>query len=39
GDGVRLKSQACLVASKKDRSAADEAIFRDIAAKMTATVG
>ncbi|MBZ9865118.1 ATP phosphoribosyltransferase [Mesorhizobium sp. CA15] len=35
GDGVILKSQACLVASKKQRDAADEAILRDIAAKMS----
>ncbi|MGX5850339.1 ATP phosphoribosyltransferase [Mesorhizobium sp. PL10] len=37
-DGVVLKSQACLVASKKQRSAADEALLRDIAAKMSAIV-
>ncbi|MBZ9762913.1 ATP phosphoribosyltransferase [Mesorhizobium sp. CA8] len=35
GDGVILKSQACLVASKKQRDAADEAVLRDIAAKMS----
>ncbi|MBZ9658220.1 ATP phosphoribosyltransferase [Mesorhizobium sp. ESP-6-4] len=35
GDGVILKSQACLVASKKQRVAADEAVLRDIAAKMS----
>ncbi|TRC85952.1 ATP phosphoribosyltransferase [Mesorhizobium sp. WSM4303] len=35
-DGVVLKSQACLVASKKARAAADEALVRDIAAKMGA---
>lgn len=34
GDGVILKSQACLVASKKPRDAADEAALRDIAAKI-----
>ncbi len=36
GDGTILKSQACLVASRKDRAAADEALVRDIAAKMGA---
>ncbi|RWM28242.1 ATP phosphoribosyltransferase [Mesorhizobium sp.] len=34
GDGTILKSQACLVASKKQRDAADEAVLRDIAAKI-----
>ena len=38
-DGVVLQSQACLVASRKDRAAADEALLRDIAAKMAAAVG
>ncbi|TPI63836.1 ATP phosphoribosyltransferase [Mesorhizobium sp. B3-1-3] len=38
GDGTILKSQACLVASKKSRDAADEAQLRDIAAKMAALV-
>ncbi|UCI25632.1 ATP phosphoribosyltransferase [Mesorhizobium sp. B2-8-5] len=38
GDGAILKSQACLVASKKSRDAADEAQLRDIAAKMAALV-
>ena len=38
-DGVVLKSQACLVASKKSRAAPDEALVRDIAAKMAAAVG
>ncbi|AZO16460.1 ATP phosphoribosyltransferase [Mesorhizobium sp. M2A.F.Ca.ET.043.05.1.1] len=38
GDGVILKSQACLVASKKQRDAADEARLREIAAKMGALV-
>ena len=38
-DGVVLKSQACLVASRKDRAVADEALVRDIAAKMAAAVG
>jgi len=36
GDGVILKSQACLVASRKSRDAADEEQLRDIAAKMSA---
>jgi ATP phosphoribosyltransferase len=36
GDGLVLRSQACLVASRKTRAAADEAILRDIAAKMSA---
>ncbi|MGX9146417.1 ATP phosphoribosyltransferase [Mesorhizobium sp. 128a] len=35
-DGAVLKSQACLVASRKDRAVADEALLRDIAAKMAA---
>ncbi|ESZ66896.1 MULTISPECIES: ATP phosphoribosyltransferase [unclassified Mesorhizobium] len=35
-DGVVLKSQACLVASRKGRAAPDEALVRDIAAKMGA---
>ncbi|TPJ54217.1 ATP phosphoribosyltransferase [Mesorhizobium sp. B2-7-1] len=39
GDGMILKSQACLVASKKSRDAADEAQLRDIAAKMSAITG
>lgn len=38
GDGVVLRSEACLVASRKTRAAADEAVLRDIAAKMTALV-
>lgn len=33
-DGVILRSQACLVASKKQRSATDEALIRDIAERM-----
>ncbi|TIT39853.1 MAG: ATP phosphoribosyltransferase, partial [Mesorhizobium sp.] len=33
-DGVILRSQACLVSSRKTRAAADEAVLRDIAAKM-----
>jgi ATP phosphoribosyltransferase len=39
GDGVVLKSQACLVASKKTRAAADEALLRDIAKKIAAVAG
>lgn len=35
-DGVVLKSQACLVASRKDRVVADEAVLRDIAVRMSA---
>jgi len=38
GDGTILTSQACLVASKKQRDAADEARLREIAAKMAALV-
>ena len=38
GDGLVLRSQACLVASKKTRAAADEALLRDVAAKMAAIV-
>ncbi|MDX8452351.1 ATP phosphoribosyltransferase [Mesorhizobium sp. VK9D] len=38
GDGTILKSQACLVASRKQRDAADEARLREIAAKMAALV-
>ncbi|RUU13219.1 ATP phosphoribosyltransferase [Mesorhizobium sp. USDA-HM6] len=34
GDGVILQSQACLVASRKSRDAADEALVRKIAAKI-----
>ncbi|RTL93469.1 MAG: ATP phosphoribosyltransferase [Hyphomicrobiales bacterium] len=36
GDGTILKSQACLVASRKQRDAADEALLREIAARMSA---
>jgi ATP phosphoribosyltransferase len=36
GDGTILNSQACLVASRKDRAPADEAVLRDIGAKMGA---
>jgi ATP phosphoribosyltransferase len=39
GDGSILKSQACLVASKKQRDGADEAQLRDIATKMAALAG
>ncbi|RWI15669.1 ATP phosphoribosyltransferase [Mesorhizobium sp.] len=35
-DGVILRSQACLVASRKLRATADEAVLRDVAAKMGA---
>ncbi|TPL85282.1 ATP phosphoribosyltransferase [Mesorhizobium sp. B2-3-13] len=38
GDGVVLKSQACLVASRKTRAAVDEAVLRDIVAKMAAAI-
>lgn len=38
GDGTILKSQACLVASRKQRDAADEGQVREIAAKMAALV-
>jgi ATP phosphoribosyltransferase len=38
-DGVILRSQACLVASRKTRSAADEAVLRDIADRMAAVAG
>jgi ATP phosphoribosyltransferase len=38
GDGTILKSQACLVASRKQRDAADEAGLREIAAKMAGLV-
>jgi ATP phosphoribosyltransferase len=39
GDGIVLKSQACLVASKKARAAGDEALLRDIAARMASVAG
>ncbi|TPK43792.1 ATP phosphoribosyltransferase [Mesorhizobium sp. B2-5-4] len=38
GDGVVLESQACLVASRKTRAAVDEAVLRDIVAKMAAAI-
>ncbi|OBQ91023.1 ATP phosphoribosyltransferase [Mesorhizobium sp. AA23] len=38
GDGIILKSQACLVASRKVRDAADEAQLRGIATKMATLV-
>jgi ATP phosphoribosyltransferase len=37
-DGVVLKSQACLVASRKERDAADERVLRDIGAKVASVV-
>jgi ATP phosphoribosyltransferase len=37
-DGVILRSQACLAASRKTRAAADEALLHDIATKMAAIV-
>jgi ATP phosphoribosyltransferase len=37
-DGVVLRSQACLVASRKTRTAADDIVLRDIAAKVAAIV-
>jgi ATP phosphoribosyltransferase len=39
GDGIVLKSQACLVASKKARAADDEALLHDIAARMASAAG
>ncbi len=39
GDGVILKSQACLVASKKARDAADEVLLKRIAAKLPPSCG
>ncbi|MER9657889.1 ATP phosphoribosyltransferase [Mesorhizobium sp. M0152] len=38
-DGVVLRSEACLVASKKPRSKADETILRDVAARMASVPG
>ncbi|MCG7505455.1 ATP phosphoribosyltransferase [Mesorhizobium retamae] len=38
-DGIVLKSQACLVASKKERKPADTALVAEIAAKVAASVG
>ena len=38
-DGVVLSSQACLVASRKERLEADAACLRDIAARVAAAVG
>ena len=37
-DGIVLKSQACLVASKKERKPADAALVADIAAKVAASL-
>lgn len=38
-DGVILRSQACLVAAKKERAQADEALIAEIAAKVAKAVG
>lgn len=38
GDGVILRSQACLAASRKPRAAADEALLADIAARVQAAL-
>ncbi|MFE0017378.1 ATP phosphoribosyltransferase [Mesorhizobium sp. NPDC059054] len=38
-DGIVLKSQACLVASKKERKPADAALVADIAVRVAASVG
>jgi len=38
-DGVVLASQACLVASRRERTDADAACLRDIAARVAAAVG
>ena len=38
GDGIILRSQACLAASRKPRAAADEALLADIAARVQATL-
>jgi len=38
GDGVILRSQACLAASRKPRAAADEALLADIVARVQATL-
>jgi ATP phosphoribosyltransferase len=37
-DGVILRSQACLVAARKARAPADEALLKDIADKIRSTV-
>ena len=37
-DGVILRSQACLVASRKERAKADDALLKDIAGKIRAAV-
>lgn len=39
GDGVILRSQACLVASRRERPASDDALIREIAAAVSASVG
>lgn len=38
-DGVVLRSEACLVASRKPRSKADETILREVAARMASVQG
>jgi ATP phosphoribosyltransferase len=38
GDGVILRSQACLAASRKARGAADEALLRDVVGKIRRAV-
>jgi ATP phosphoribosyltransferase len=38
GDGVILRSQACLAASRKTRGAADEALLRDVVEKIRRAV-
>lgn len=38
-DGIVLKSQACLVASKKERKPADTALVAEIVAKVAASLG
>ncbi|TJW16756.1 MAG: ATP phosphoribosyltransferase [Mesorhizobium sp.] len=38
-DGVILRSQACLVASRKQRAAADQAVLYDIATRMSSVAG
>jgi ATP phosphoribosyltransferase len=38
GDGVVLRSQACLVSSRKDRPAADTALLDEVTSRVAATV-
>jgi ATP phosphoribosyltransferase len=38
GDGVVLRSQACLASSRKARGAEDEALLREIADKVRAAL-